>query len=60
MLQDDGNFETPIMETSHVGSDVVIDGIHIPVIFTVVRASGGIVTQGGGVGVAGGRMVDAF
>jgi hypothetical protein len=48
------------METSHVGSDVVFDGIHIPVIFTVVRASGGIVTQGGGVGVAGGRMVDAF
>jgi hypothetical protein len=26
---------------------MVIDGLHIPVIFTVVRASGGIVTQGG-------------
>jgi hypothetical protein len=48
LLQDDGNCETPIMEPSHVDSEVVMDGIRLPVIFTVVRALGCSVTQGAG------------
>jgi hypothetical protein len=33
-----GNFES-LVETSHVRSDLAIEGIRLPVISTVVRAS---------------------
>jgi hypothetical protein len=36
------------MEPSHVDFDLVIHGVRLPVIFTVVRALGGRVTQGAG------------
>jgi len=45
--EDDDNFES-LVKTSLVGSDLVSDSIQLPVISTVIRKFGGIVTQGSG------------